>query len=68
MIAKIYLLYFLHFFFFFGPLRATPSAYGGSQAKRRIRAAAAALGHSHSNDRSEPHLRPTPQLMAMPDP
>ena len=30
------------------------------------RARAASLHHSHAG--SEPHLRPTPQLMAMPDP
>ena len=32
------------------------------------RAAAASLCHSHSNTRSEPHLRSIPQLTAMPDP
>ena len=32
------------------------------------RAAAAGLSHSHSNTGSEPHLLPTPQLTAMPDP
>ena len=31
-------------------------------------ATAASLHHSHSNARSEPRLRPTPQLMATPDP
>ena len=31
-------------------------------------AAAAGLIHTHSNVGSEPHLRPTPQLMATPDP
>ena len=31
-------------------------------------AAAASLHHRHSNARSEPYLRPTPQLMATPDP
>ena len=30
-------------------------------------AAAAGLHHSHSNPGSEPHLQPTPQLVAMPD-
>ena len=40
-----------HFFFFF---RAAPTAYGCSQAKCWIRAEAAGLCHSHSNDRSEP--------------
>ena len=34
----------------------------------QIRAAAASLRHSHSNNRSEVHLRPIPQLTAMPDP
>ena len=43
-------------------------AYGGSQAKGRIGAAASTLHQSHSNMGSELHLRPTPQLMAMPDP
>ena len=33
-----------------------------------IGAVVAGLHHSHSNARSKPHLRPTPQLMAMPDP
>ena len=47
--------------------RATPVAYGGSQAGL-IRAVATSLHHSHSNEGSEPHLRPTPQLTAMPDP
>ena len=48
--------------------RAAPAAYGGSQARGRIRAVAADLSHSHSNIGSEPRLQPTPQLMAMPDP
>jgi len=43
-------------------------AYGSSQAKGQIRTAAASLHHSYSNTRSELHLGPTPQLMAMPDP
>ena len=33
-------------------------AYGGSQARCRIRAVAAGLPHSHSNARSKPCLRP----------
>ena len=49
-------------------LRATPVAYGGSQAGGQTRSVAAALRHSHSNVGSEPHLLPTLQLMAMPDP
>ena len=37
-------------------------AYGGSQARGWIRAAAPGLCHSQSNVGSEPHPRPTPQL------
>ena len=51
--------------FFF---RATPVAYGSSQAMGGIRAAAAGLHHSHSNAGSELGLRTTPQLTATPDP
>ena len=47
---------------------AIPAAYGSSQARGPIRAAAASLRHNHTNARSEPHLWPTPQLTAMPDP
>ena len=43
---------------------ATPEAYGGSQARGQIGAAAAGLRHSHSNAGSELHLQPTPQLTA----
>ena len=46
--------------------RATPAAYGGSQAKGQITAVAA--GHSHSNAGSELHLQSAPQLTATPDP
>ena len=52
--------------FVFAFSRATPEAYGDSQARGRIGAVAASLHHSHSNARSEPHLRLTPQLTAMP--
>ena len=45
------------FFCFLGP---HPVAYGGSQARGRIRAVAAGLRPSHSNVRSKPRLRPTP--------
>ena len=55
----------LCFFFFF---RTAPAAYGSSQARSQIGAVAAGLHHSHSNAGSKPHLRPTPQLTAMPDP
>ena len=55
----------LQFFPFFF-LRAALMAYGSSQARDRIRAVAGSL--HHSNARSEPPLRPTPQLTAMLDP
>ena len=48
--------------------RATPVAYGSSQARGRIRAAVAGLHHSHSNAGSKLSLQPTPQLLATPDP
>ena len=48
--------------------RATPSAYGGAQARGRMGALATSLHHSHSNARSEPRLQPIPQLTATPDP
>ena len=51
-----------------GLFRATPAAYGDSQASGRIGAVAASLHHSHSHARSELRLRPTPQLTATPDP
>ena len=60
-----HIFYFLIFFVF---SRAAPAAYGGSQARDLIRAVATGLHHSHSNAKSEPHLRPIPQLMAMLDP
>ena len=44
------------------------ATYGGSEARGRIGAVAAGLRQSHSNTRTEPHLRPTPQLTATPDP
>ena len=57
--------FFLSFFFFFLLLfRATPVAHGDSQARGPIGAVAASLHHSHGNVRSEPGLRPTPQLIA----
>ena len=46
----------------------TRVAYGSSQARGQIGATAAGLHFSHSNVGSEPHLRPTPQLTATPDP
>ena len=43
--------------------RATPTAYGGSQARGQI--GATATGLHHSNARSELHQWPTLQLVAM---
>ena len=48
----------------FFSFRAAPAAYGGSQARGQVGATASGLHHSHSNGRSELHLRPTPQLIA----
>ena len=62
------ILSFYSLFLFFVFSGATPAAYGGSQARGPIRAIAAGLHQSHSNSGSEPHLRPTPQLTATPDP
>ena len=50
------------FFFFFVFYRATPMAYGDSQARDPIEAVAAGQCQSHRNARSEPSLQPTPQL------
>ena len=54
--------------FLFVFLRAAPAAYGSSQARGKIGAAAASLYHSHSNAGSKPSLQITPQLTAKPDP
>ena len=56
------------FWLFLLLFRGAPAAYGISQARGQIRAAAAGIHHSHNNTGSELHLWPTPQLMAMPDP
>ena len=61
---NIYL--FIHLFILL--FRATPMAYGSSQARGQIGATAASLRHSHSNARSQLHLQPTAQLTATPDP
>ena len=62
-------LWYFFFFFVFCPFfRAALATYGGSQAKGLIGDVASGLRQSHSNARSEPHLLPTPQLMATLDP
>ena len=52
-VAELKIKFFLSFFAF---SRAAPAAYGGSQARGQIRAAAAGLRQSHSNAGSEPRL------------
>ena len=47
---------------------AAPVAYGISRTRDRLKAVAGGPRHSHSNTRSEPHLRSTLQLTATPDP
>ena len=47
---------------------ATPAAYGGSQVRGLIGAVAPGLHQSHSNAGSKLCQRPTPQLVARPDP
>ena len=67
---KQYVNFYLFFrvFCLFAISWAAAAAYGGSQARGRIGAVAAVLRQSHSNLGSEPHLQPTPQLTATPDP
>ena len=43
-------------------------AYGDSQARGQIGTVATGLHPSHGNAGSEPHLQPTPQVMAKLDP
>ena len=57
-----------HRLFLGGLFRATPMAYGGSQARGQIGAVAARLHHSYSHSGSELSLQPTPQPMATADP
>ena len=66
--AHLYHFLFFKIYLFLPVSRATPAAYGGSQARGLIGAVATGLCQSHSNVGSEPPLQPTPQLTAMPDP
>ena len=63
-LSQIY--FFILFFLYFS--RAAPVSYGGSEARGLIGAVVAGLCQSHSNGGSEPCLKTTPQLRAMPDP
>ena len=53
---------FIMVILFYFTFTAVPAAYGGSQARGQTGASTASLRHSHSNTRSELHLRPTRQL------
>ena len=66
--SEIWLYFFKFVISLFSLFRATPMAYGGSQARGGIGGTAVGLGHSHSNARSKPHLQSTPQLKVTPDP
>ena len=57
--------YFFYFFFIF---RVTLVAFGSSQARGPVGAAAAGLHHSYRSARSKLLPRPTPQLTATLDP
>ena len=67
-VSLVCILFIYLFIYLFVFSRATPTAYGGSQARGLIRAVATGLHHSHSNTGSELCLPPAPQLMATPDP
>ena len=62
-ILFIYFILLIYYYYFYR-FKAAPTADGSFQARGRIGVAAAGLSHSHSNVGSEPHLWPTPQLMA----
>ena len=66
--SNFFLFCFVFFFLSFCFVRAALAAYGGSQARGPIGAVDAGLRQSHSNTGSKPCPRPTPQLMATPDP
>ena len=69
-LEKIEISHIFIYLFIFGLFAiswAAPAAYGGSQARSLIRAVDTSLRQSHSNAGSEPRVRPTPQLKAMPD-
>ena len=64
----LYMYVCMYVFCLFATSWVAPAAYGGSQARGRVRAVVISLHQSHSNTGSEPRLQPTPQLTAMPDP
>ena len=68
LVPFVFYLFIYLFIYLFSLFRATAVACGASQARGQIRAVGPGLHHSHSSTRSEPHLQPTPQLTATPDP
>ena len=67
-LVEIGMAFFSFFCLFVFSRVASAAAYGDSQARGLIEAVAASLRQSHSNAGSEPHLWPTPQLIAMLNP
>ena len=67
-IIDIYIIIDIYNYIYICFFRAALTACGGSQARGLITATVVGLHHSHSNLASKPHLRPTPQLTATPDP
>ena len=61
-------IFFIFYFFVFCLFSATPTAYGGSQARGQIGAVTAGLHHSHSNTGSRAMSATYTILMAMSDP
>ena len=68
LLNNVVFLFFCLFVCLFLLFRATPMAYGGSQARGLIGAVAASQRQSHRNTRSKPYLQPTLQLPTTPDP
>ena len=66
-LPKRYSFLFFVTFFLCVLFRAASMAYGSSQTRGQIGAAAAGLHHSHSNVGLKLHLRPTPQFSVTPD-
>ena len=64
---SLYIYIYICLPFVFCPFKAAPAAYECSQARGLIRAVAGGLCWSRRNARSQPRLRPTPQLTATPD-
>ena len=68
MVSGIIMINGVVYLFIYLLFRAATAAYENSQARGRIRAAAAGLHHRHSHAGSKLWLWTIPQLRAMPDP